>query len=189
MAIEPRILLGRPMNPSVPLADKCTISRPPAPGTRPADPFPGRLRYDPSRAAIQDRYATNPYFGESVVNAGEIIRIPLGIVQQAAVECHVAVYGFTAGGLVIPSGTLEDLLTPVMQYVQANHVSVFRFLGHFKLGITFRVDLKGGEELAIQVDNTDSRSLLDGETLVYQAFLNCDPEYAIETGRKDNPIP
>lgn len=188
--VEPLILRGRPNPPSVPLADRCTINRPPAPGVRPNDPFPGRLRDDPSRAAIHDLYATNTFINEVTVPARpSLIEVELGIVPQAATEAHLKVSGFDSMGVVLSPTALDTLLVPVQIFVLANHASVYRRFGCCVEGITFNVDFQGGEKISVLVDNTDPRSVVDDETFKFQLFVNCDPKYAIETGRKDNPIP
>ncbi len=187
--VEPLVLQGRPNPPSVPLADRCTINRPPAPGVRPSDPFPGRLRSDPTRAGLRDLYANNVFINELTVPAASLAQVDLGIVPQSTTEAHLKVTGFNGAGIVLDPSTLEDLLVPVKVYVLSNLVPVYRRFGCCVEGITFNVDFEGGERISILVDNTDVRSLVAGETFIFQLFVNCVPKYAIETGRKDNPIP
>ena len=187
--VEPLVLQGRPNPPSVPLADRCTINRAPAPGVRPSDPFPGRLRSDPTRAGIRDLYASNTFINELTVAASSLAQIDLGIVPQATTEAHLKVTGFALGGAVLDPTALETLLVPVQIYVLSNLAPVYRRFGCCVEGITFNVDFEGGERISILVDNTDARSVVAGETFIFQLFVNCVPKYAIETGRKDNPIP
>jgi len=187
--MEPFLLDGRPNPPSVPLADRCTINRLPAPGVRPSDPFPGRLRDDPSRAAIRDTYATNTFINRSLILTNTITELFLGYAQQAANEAHMVIYGLDDMGAVIPVGTLENLLVLTEFTVTANKVPVYRRLGRAEVGITWNVDLQGGELLGVQINNTDPGSTVDDITLIFQLFINCDPTYMIEIGRKDNPVP
>ncbi len=187
--MEPLILQGRPNPPSVPVADRCTINRPPAPGVRPNDPFPGRLRDDPSRAALRDLYANNTFINELTVPTGAVVQVDLGIVPQATTEAHLKVSGFTPLGVALDPTVMEILMTPVEIYVLSNMAPIYRRFGCCVEGITFNVDFEGGERISILVDNTDVRSTVAGQTFIFQLFVNCIPKYAIETGRKDNPIP
>jgi hypothetical protein len=186
---EPRILLGRPNPTSIPVADRCTINRLPAPGSRPADPFPGRLRFDPSQAAIEDKYATQTLEAERTIAAGEVVEVDLGPVAQPCVQLILTIYAYAADDSVLDFGATRNLLIPVQTRILKNNASVVRLNGTQFYGIALNVDFRGGENLSILVDNTDARSTLDGQTLFFQVMLLCDPTYAIETGRKDNPIP
>jgi len=188
--IQPLQLTSYPNPPYIPVASRCTINRNPAPGSRENDPFPGRLRDDPSRAAVQDTYASYTYEAEAVVPANSVVIAEFdGPVLQPCNSFHMQIFGFDPAGAVIPPLTLEPLLTPVVIRLTKNFATMHTKRGNYTFGVTFNTDLKGGEILRVTIDNTDPRSTVNGETFLFQLFLNCDPEYSIETGRKDNPIP
>lgn len=185
----PLIIFSDFNQPAVPVADRCTISRQPAPGVRPADPFPGRLRDDASKAAIKDAFASITLAGERTVAAGVVDELILGIIPQKSVETRMTIFGYDTFGAPIPSSTLFTLLTPVKTRILADKQQFFEFQGQLPIGITFNADFDGGEEISVLIDNTDARSLLNGETLVYQFIVNADPEFYIEETRKGNPVP
>lgn len=185
--MQPFILMT-PYDPAVPLANRCTINRRPAPGTRPSDPFPGRLRGSSSKAAIKDIYATDTFYAEITVLENTVNPVKLGLAQKPSTEAMFSVTQYVAG-VPLGLGLSDDSLIPVKFILLVNNRVAFYVKGSRMFGLPFYLDLQGGEELAMIVDNTDTRSPIDGEVLALQLFISGVPEYTIETDRKDNPVP
>lgn len=168
--------------------NRCAINRNPSPGVRPSRPFPGRLRDDESLASIRDGHGTDTLYGETVILAGEITVITLGIVKAPATDAnfHINLYD---GMNAIDSFTSDTLLIPVRFLLMKNYHPIFELYGSRGFGTGYNVDCQGGEEIQMMIDNTDPRSTIDGETFAMQVFLFSVPEYTIEVARKGNPVP
>jgi hypothetical protein len=149
--------------------------------------FPGRARDDSTPLWIRDTWSTQRLKVETAVVIGTTRSFFMGTNYLAARSAHMAVVGYNPDDSPIAPGVLDTLLTSLEIIVLSNFGRMLDFQGQPRLGIPFNVDLIGGERIDIVVDNSDPRTTLNGQTLVFQLFINGETRYGKEMARKGNP--
>jgi len=178
------------------LFDRCTIQRTPAPGTKlypPLGPYPQRLRggQDPSPAGIRDVYYSDSFRRRIRVAPGTLDTVNLGFAQKPGNQISIGTHIIDVDGNYLDWQAVINRLAGVVFFLMLDNVPIFSIQGCPGMpmpGEYYYVDLDGGEQLGVLIDNTDPNStLLATDTVVVQMLLRADPVFRMEVDRKDTP--
>lgn len=195
MPMPPPLLRGSyPLDPSNPSPYSCTIARPmgPRPREHRYNPFQNPFAVEASDKAVRDLFTMQRLVQRAVITFPSVEVVRLGKVIKHATAATINVAAFDPSvdpPAVIPPGVLVTLLEPLTTIILATGRNVYSFAGAPTFGVTFNVDIRGGEVVDLVVNNTDPSSTINGLQLRWQLFLYSDPEYSVEMARKGRPGP
>jgi len=186
---------GYPSDPSNPSPYRCTIARPMGPRAREHryNPFANAYQIYATERGVRDLFTMQTLETRRVILFPSMNVFRLGKVAKHSTAATIAVSAFDPSVVppaIVPPATLAALLEPVEVIIFANRRNVYRFAGPPTFGVTFNIDVRGGETIEIAVNNTDPSSTgINGFELRWQLFLYSDPAYSTEVARKGHPRP